>query len=369
MKKMNGKWWPARAALGTAVWAGLLLGLAPLAGAASGPSYVALGDSISSGYGLEEASMGFPHLVARDNGLELTNLAQVGETSASLLDKLNTPQVAEAVAQAEVITITVGGNDVVNALYDYLAEEHNQLDPDDPTSEEAVKTAVMGGDVAALSFAIGVGPDFPASQQAAQALETFEDNLTQIVTQIYAANGDVRLVVVEQYDPYGYLVKTLSQNPLFAGPAQSMSQAFRAGVTELDETVDRLGQQLGYSVAEVYEAFDQAQENPCNAALSGKMGLNLDFHPNAYGHTLIAGQVTAKLSQMSAAESGEEARSAGTEVAAGLTTPTPETGEENQPPRTGDTGPLAAWGLALGLSAAGLAGVTGWQRARREKRE
>lgn len=368
MKKMNGKWWIARTALGTAVWAGVLLGLAPMAGAgsASEPSYVALGDSISSGYGLEEASLGFPHLVARDNGLELTNLAQVGETSASLLDKLNTPQVAEAVAQAEVITITVGGNDVVNALYDYLAEEHNQLDPDDPTSEEAVKTAVMGGDVAALSFAIGVGPDFPASQQAAQALEAFEDNLTQIVTQIYAANGDVRLVVVEQYDPYGYLVKSLSQNPLFAGPAQSMSQAFRAGVTELDETVDRLGQQLGYSVAEVYDAFDQAQENPCNAALSGKMGLNLDFHPNAYGHTLIAGQVTAKLSQMSADESGEKG-SIGTEVAADLTTP--ETGEDDQPPRTGDAGDLAAWGLALGLSAAGLVGVTGWQRARREKRD
>ena len=48
-----------------------------------------------------------------------------------------------------------------------------------------------------------------------------------------------------------------------------------------------------FYVVDVYAAFEDAQENPCNADLSAAMELNLDFHPNAYGHSLIAQVVMA----------------------------------------------------------------------------
>jgi len=119
MKSTNGKGGLVKKLLGVAVSAALFLCLVLMAGAQSekGTSYVALGDSISSGYGLEEGTLSFAQQVAQDNGLELTNLAQDGETATSLLDKLQTDQVSAAVAQADIITITVGGNDLMNALY------------------------------------------------------------------------------------------------------------------------------------------------------------------------------------------------------------------------------------------------------------
>lgn len=376
MKPTNRKGGLAQKLLGAAVSVALLLGLVPLAGAQStrGKSYVALGDSISSGYGLEEGTLSFPQQVAQDNGLELNNLAQDGETSASLLDKLQTPQVAEAVAQADVITITVGGNDVVNSLYRYLTEEYNLGNPDTPTTEEEMKSAVMGGNLATLSFALAVGPDFPTSRQATQALAQFEENLTQIVTELRTANAQAGLVVVEQYNPYSYLARELAQRPLLTSSAQSLSAAFGTGVSALNEVIARVGQQMGYGVAQVYDTFEAAQENPCNASLSDTMQLNLDFHPDAYGHSLIAGQVTAAMAALTA-DPPDDSQAFGAQTqehqTTDLTVPSVPTVQMDHvlPPATGDTSDLVIWIVLVCVTGAGLVGVTLWQHRHGDRKE
>ena len=61
------------------------------------PSYVALGDSITTGYGLADVDTeAFPVLVSGETGTTLTNLAVDGETSASLLKKMNDADVSAA---------------------------------------------------------------------------------------------------------------------------------------------------------------------------------------------------------------------------------------------------------------------------------
>ena len=313
----------------------LLLCLRPMAGAQSvqGKSYVALGDSISSGYGLEDDTLSFTQQVAQDNGLELTNLAQDGETSASLLDKLQTDRVSTAVAQADIITITVGGNDLMNALYAYLTGEYNQHDPAAPTTEEDIKSAVMGGDMGLVTFALGVVSEFPSSEQAAQALHDVRAHLTQLVVDIRTENPQAQLVLVEQYDPYGHLVKKLCRNPLFASSAQTLYATLGEVVTGLNEIIDTVGEQQGCPVAEVYEAFESARENPCNASVSLNMKLNLDFHPNAYGHTLIAQQVSSLLTAP-----GESRTPAQPVYGVGV----------SQPPQTGDGEDLGTWMALIG---------------------
>ena len=46
--------------------------------------------------------------------------------------------------------------------------------------------------------------------------------------------------------------------------------------------------QLQFAVVDVYTAFAAAEEDPCNASIDATAKVNLDFHPNAYGHSLIA---------------------------------------------------------------------------------
>lgn len=362
--------------LGAAVSLALLLCLMPTAGAQStqGKSYVALGDSISSGYGLEDDTLSFAQQVAQDNGLELTNLAQDGETSSSLLDKLQTDQVSTAVAQADIITITVGGNDLMNALYAYLTDAYNQRNPETPTTQEDMKHAIMGGDMGVLTFALEVGPGFSNSERATQALADFHTHLTQMVLDIRAENPQVQLVVVEQYNPYSYLVKELSKNPIFASSAQSLCAAFGVGVADINNVIAAVAQQQECWVAKVYDAFETAQENPCNASVSMPVKLNLDFHPNAYGHALIAQQVTELLAQQvivspeNAVVEDQPQGDVSNPAAPQRPTPpvqTQDVFQVQQPPATGDTSDLVIWMILVCVTGACLVVVIILQNRRK----
>ena len=370
MKSTNGKGGLVKKLLGVAVSAALFLCLVLMAEAQSenGTSYVALGDSISSGYGLEEDTLSFAQRVAQDNGLELTNLAQDGETATSLLDKLQTDQVSAAVSQADIITITVGGNDLMNALYAYLTDAYNQRNPENPTTQEDMKNAVMGGDMGVLTFALEVGPGFSNSERATQALADFHTHLTQMVLDIRAENPQVQLVVVvEQYNPYSYLVKELSKNPIFASSAQSLCAAFGAGVADINNVIAAVAQQQECAVAEVYDAFETAQENPCNASVSMPVKLDLDFHPNAYGHGLIAQQVTDLLAQQAIVPPEdavvEDQPQGDVSNPAAPQTPTPPVQTQDvfqvqQPPATGNTSDLVIWMILVCITGACLVVVT-----------
>ncbi len=134
-------------------------------------SYLALGDSISSGYLLPEGEAAFPQQVADARGGTLTNLAENGETTASLLAKLNQGTLDQALAGAQVITLTIGGNDLMNALYDFLTFQYNGANPSTPVTAQEMKEALTAGKLEMLTFALKVLPDFADSQQAVDALQ------------------------------------------------------------------------------------------------------------------------------------------------------------------------------------------------------
>ena len=258
-------------------------------------SYLALGDSISSGYLLPEGEAAFPQQVADARGGTLTNLAENGETTASLLAKLNQGTLDQALAGAQVITLTIGGNDLMNALYVFLTYQYNGANPSTPITAQEMKEALTAGKLEMLTFALKVLPDFADSQQAVDALVQLAGNLTQIVQKIQAACPNGTLVMANQYNPYRYLANQLASNPLAAAQAKVVADAFEAGVTRLNQAIDNTADQLDFLVADTYTAFANATQNPCNASFSLLGGINLDFHPNAYGHSLIAQAVLAVL--------------------------------------------------------------------------
>ena len=273
--------------------------LPPGAALAASPSYVALGDSITTGYGLSadnnvetNKSLSFAAQVATNNNFVLNNLAENGETSASLLDKLTKSDdpdyetVTEAVKSADVITITIGGNDLMDALYEYLAASYNTTHPDAPTTAEQIKAMLTGQDGTVdfwtLTSLITPLTQFPASSEFTTALNRFSTNLSSIVSQIKSLNANVRIVVATQYNPYSHLSNQTIVNVV---------NAFDSGIQQLN---GKISSQTDIKVADVYSAFStkNTSENPlCNASFSmdnGNININLDFHPNAEGHKLIA---------------------------------------------------------------------------------
>ncbi len=280
----------------------LALSLLPASALAAGgeqKSYVALGDSITTGYGLAENEAGFARQVADSNGYTLTNLAQDGATSTDLLEVVKSEANADTLKNADLITVTIGGNDLMNALYAYLAEEYNnKQNSDTPITAADVKASLAGTlseipQVAMLSFAASKIPDFPDSTAANTALSTFATNFSSIISAIKGNNSSAEIIVVNQYNPYSRLS---TGNLLDLSALDSAVQALNTAISS--------GATAGYTVADVYTAFEEATENPCNASVS-LPSINLDFHPNAAGHSLIASTISALLTDEGGSEDPE----------------------------------------------------------------
>ena len=280
----------------------LALSLLPASALAAGgeqKSYVALGDSITTGYGLAEKEAGFARQVADSNGYTLTNLAKDGATSTDLLEVVKSEANADTLKNADLITVTIGGNDLMNALYAYLAEEYNnKQNSDTPITAADVKASLAGTlseipQVAMLSFAASKIPDFPDSTAANTALSTFATNFSSIISAIKGNNSSAEIIVVNQYNPYSRLS---TGNLLDLSALDSAVQALNTAISS--------GATAGYTVADVYTAFEEATENPCNASVS-LPSINLDFHPNATGHGLIADTISALLTDDGGSEDPE----------------------------------------------------------------
>lgn len=75
------------------------------------PFYLVLGDSIAYGSGLgnpTEACYG--KIVADTNGYEYVNHSVPGHTTTNLIARLGQPEVVEALEKADIISISIGGN-------------------------------------------------------------------------------------------------------------------------------------------------------------------------------------------------------------------------------------------------------------------
>ncbi len=279
-------------------------------------TYLALGDSISTGYGLSgytpqaQSSAGFTYQIASALGYTLINKAVDGNTSVDILDQLtnasNPTYVSEdELAAADVITITVGGNDLMALLYAKIAEQTAS------TTDTAgdIPDLLQSGNMEALLAAINLltasqsiyiinDPDFQP------AINAIIGNLNAIVDKIKSVNSRAQIVVATQYNPY---VEFKNAVLLFLR-LDAVYNGMEAGVTALNaeitaNAVDESSGTVRYLVAGVKAAFDAytGSEDLYNAkAPAGGMDMDVDFHPTAAGHELIAstfGAILAALDQ------------------------------------------------------------------------
>lgn len=272
--------------------AAFVLAMSALAALAEDPAvYLALGDSITTGYGLAEGEMCFAELVAQANGYALINRAVNGNTAAGILAQLADPATLMDVLRADVITITCGGNDMMGLLYQQIAEVYNALIPaqmpmlmvesgdvtdimtdgEDPRQQALLLAALT---VLEGSEEMGVEP-FVQSAAMREGLTSYLTTLGVVVMSLRRANPEASIIVATQYNPYAR----------FDGAFAALNAGMERGAAALSGFIRDYAAVLDYQLADVYAAFSASGENLMNACMEP---LNLDFHPNAAGHELIA---------------------------------------------------------------------------------
>ncbi|MBQ8540314.1 MAG: hypothetical protein IJ435_02440 [Clostridia bacterium] len=253
---------------------------------------LALGDSISAGYGLSDhEGECFVSLMALP-GDTVINKAVDGNEATDIIAQLTNAEnenhiTQEDIGKADVVTITCGGNDMMALLYEKIAEEYTNVHP---RKQKITADEVLGkmaeGNVYAIVAALHVLDSEDDAYYLNDGefdirLNTFMENLLWVTGYILDINPEAKIVVATQYNPYVEFEDATGYDVLYYGMEE--------GATRLNTAIAENAAAGGYAVAHVKRAFDSytggADLYNANPDIDN---INLDFHPSKAGHELIA---------------------------------------------------------------------------------
>ena len=286
----------------------MLTSLAVPAQAAAKPELMlALGDSITTGYGLENYFEGddayecdsYITLVANAMGLvpkeSYLNKAVNGATSADLLALL--PDLTKQLGYSDLIVVTIGGNDLLGAV-PLVASAISGKNVSSLGSAADILTAATAEDFAALAN----NANF--QRQISNVLSKFATNFAGIAEIIKKDAPNARVIFLKQYNPM--------KNVLGFGDFGNFADTL---IAQINASIEQVCAASGFEVLDAPSVID------INAVGLTNM-LNYDIHPNAAGHVELAKLLASYLGiSLDASENTFEE----------VTTEAPETEEVTEP--------------------------------------
>lgn len=206
------------------------------------PFYLVLGDSIAYGSGIANAKEAcYGKIVADTNGYEYANFAVPGHTTTNLINRLSEKEVIEAVKKADIISISIGGNDflmsnLIGLMFDSIVlDNHAQFD---------------------------------------KIAESFYANFSKIIDIINSHNEDAVILMQTLYNPQsGYL-----------------RQPYQEGADRLNAAMARYNEEHPGEIV-IVDVGTALGDDPENFAGD-------DIHPSVKGNEIIADVILEKLCEL-----------------------------------------------------------------------
>lgn len=224
--------------------------------------YVAIGDSLTEGIGDLTNSGGFVPLVAKDlqeqyhlNGVQTDNFGKNGDRSDQILKRIKKNETIQAgLATADVITLTVGGNDLMK---------------------------VIKGDIFRLT-----------KESFKRPLKSYQKEVDKLLTEIRKYNADAPIYVLGIYNPFYLYFPDITE-------MQEIVDNWNSGTEEIVQAEkkayfipinDLLYKGVGDEVGIV------SSENTLNSSEEVDIKNNAlyeedHFHPNNLGYQIMASTV------------------------------------------------------------------------------
>lgn len=202
-----------------------------IAGYAQEPlNYVVLGDSISLGSGLMNKDKAcYGRIIADTNGYVYKNYGVNGLESSGLLSQIKQADVTQSIKEADIISISIGGNNFRHAN---------------------ILSLLFGGIIAGDEAAFDA------------VLDPFYDDFCRIISYIRAYNPDAVILVQTLYNPMTGILKNV-----VSGMIDRLNSCFRQYDKENPDTI---------VIADIAEALNG--NSPCFEVI----------HPSAMGNVEIA---------------------------------------------------------------------------------
>ncbi|MCY6355622.1 GDSL-type esterase/lipase family protein [Clostridium sp. ZS2-4] len=238
--------------------------------------YIALGDSIAFGLSAD-LNKGYVDLfkdylisTKQYNQLKLNNLAVPGYKSSHLLDKLkNEDKIRNYVRQADVITISIGGNNLLSSVIKAIASKYNLNSKE--TNFVAKLTKAVRADSKWQEKLETLQNDTELMKALNEGVKNFKADWPKIIKEINNLNPDAKIYVMTLYNP----LKT--DTPVLYDTFEKLIQQINV---EIRNSI------YDYEIADVYTKFHKydGKEPLTNFDLLNR---TIDPHPTNYGHELI----------------------------------------------------------------------------------
>lgn len=255
---------------------------------ASDCNYFSLGDSIATGYGLpgynpkgDTPATAYPSIVGNALGLARGRGAWDGATSSELLSFVTNPQNQPYLSTAKVITISIGSNDILEPIMEFLS---TQLGCDQDNVLTAL--AAMAPETRAAVFSAlnaGDGSGLKNNPILTQAASTFSQNFQGIISGLKKVAPDAKIYVTNIYNPYEHITipygtGTLDLGGIADGYIQTLNSAFSSSSPD-------------YTLIDTHSAFSQSLQSGTSLVNADLATFNFDPHPNTAGHAKIANMI------------------------------------------------------------------------------
>ncbi|MCR4759871.1 MAG: hypothetical protein K5705_06335 [Oscillospiraceae bacterium] len=232
--------------------------------------YLILGDSISTGYGLEYHSLSYAKQL---NSPVMKSWASDGTTTAQLLETLNDDSVKVDIKRSSNIIISIGGNDLLQPVLAYV--EGNRQEGESLLQTLKRLASSKGADVVLGE----VTKALRAPKNQAKA------NIAAIAATLTELNPNAKIVFQTLYNPFEVPESMVTERGFSMKDFNLLTNYINGNEGILNEAMK--AQEESYEnvlVADVGAAF-------AGTGWLYTRVLDSDVHPSALGHALIAATV------------------------------------------------------------------------------
>lgn len=209
--------------------------------------YLALGDSITYGYTLENREEEcFASLFAKKYNLDVTNEAYPGDQTSDLIEKMNDYNLNDY----DVITLCIGANDVFKEFLDDVREMDDVVD--------------------ILNYIVSIEENEDFNNRVDEKLKQFDINLGIIMERL--RNTKAQIYMMNVYNPF---------NRFSVEKLDIITDKYVRRINEIIEKHNK-----GTYFINLYNKFEKSKKELINSQTNRK-GYTTDPHPNTTGHKFI----------------------------------------------------------------------------------
>lgn len=225
-----------------------------------------LGDSITTGFGLSEEELSYGDYLESYFEANVENFAVNGLTTEELIENLNEQETIASVSQADLVCVSIGGNDFLSIFQEAMLEAEGigfSSDGKMNISSDFVSKFVMD-----YSAALGA-----ASVKAGENISVIKNRIAEI-------NPDAEIIMQTVYNPFESSDPDLNN---IMAPLKTFAAMY---ITTINNSI----KEVAPNTADIYLKFSEKPYLYTNID-------SYDIHPNYIGHLLIAEEIVQIINQ------------------------------------------------------------------------